>query len=321
MTAPEVQHILGRYELGQIQSVRFLGNAGGFSGARLWKIECDRGRFCLRRWPKNPAVDVAFIHRVLKSAEEAELPVAAPITNRDFRTLVSDSAGAEWEVAIWVDGVADFNQNPSLERLDDAVRTLARFHQVTTEAPCAGLSDALRFRLSKLEEAPQLLSRLADVLANEEGELAHVARQLIPRLEYCVEPLRQKVKAYVDQAWPMVCAIRDIHHDHLFFQDQQLSGIVDFGAMKIEARSFDLARMIGSLKWKGGHPWEESLAIYSELNSLERDEVDLVYAMHECNVSLGIVNWLSWIFLERRQFEDWNAVKIRINCLVEEFGC
>ncbi|MEK6239203.1 MAG: hypothetical protein N2C14_31175, partial [Planctomycetales bacterium] len=33
--------------------VEFLGNAGGFSGARFWKLFTPVGEFCLRQWPRE----------------------------------------------------------------------------------------------------------------------------------------------------------------------------------------------------------------------------------------------------------------------------
>lgn len=320
MTAPEAQRVIGRYQLGQIQMLQPLGNAGGFSGARFWQVASDQGTFCLRRWPSNSQVDVTGIHQVLVRAQQAELPVAAPILNRDGLSVTRDALGFEWELSRWVEGTADFNQNPSSERLVDAVQTLARFHRATSDRKWNARSDALQTRLTMLTDTPRQLPRLQAALGAESDGLAVVGRELLPDLERAIEPLRKSISCFVNQDWPMVHAIRDIHHDHLFFHDERLSGIVDFGAMRIEARCFDLARMVGSLQWNGEHPWDESLRIYSETDTILDSERELIHSLHKCNVLLGIVNWLNWIYLEQRKFDNWDAVKIRFNWLVNEFA-
>lgn len=319
MTAQEVQRVIGRYELGQILSIQPLGNAGGFSGARLWKVVCDRGVFCLRRWPTNPDVDVRYIHQVLQCAEQAGIPVAAPILSREKRSLIRDSRGMDWELSHWITGAADFNKGPSKFRLHAATQALAQFHQRTADRRWNAQSGALQFRVERLSVTPSLLSQLQTLMGRSENTVDGVGGELLLQLGHAVSPLRKMMERFAVQDWPMVNAIRDIHHDHLFFEGERLTGIVDFGALRVEARCFDLARMVGSLCWNGEHPWEEALAIYAEIEPISVSEIKLIHALHECNVLLGIVNWLDWIYLEKRQFEDWDAVKKRINWLVSEF--
>lgn len=315
MNESSVQGILNAYELGGISGIRFLGNAGGFSGARLWRVECDRGTFCLRQWPKNSEVDILEIHRVLMIAHHSGIPVAAPITRRDKRTLTQDTESNAWELAPWVAGMADFNVRPSVPRMEDAVATLARFHSVTARESKFGTSPGLRSRLDYLGNALQISESVQRRLGTIGGSVAGIASELLPRLRPRFQPLQAQLRSVVDRPLQIVHAIRDIHHDHLFYAEERLTGIVDFGSMKEESRCFDLARMVGSLRIDGEIPWEISLNCYSQINELQAEERDLVLLLHQCNLVLGILNWLSWIFLDGRKFEDWNAVESRINQL------
>ncbi len=318
MDVSNIQHILDAYQLGQISSAEFLGNAGGFSGARLWRIDSDRGDFCLRRWPKNSAVNLAAIHQTLLVAHQAGLPVAAPILGLGQQTITLDAEQASWELAYWMPGSADFNLRPSRVRLEDAVKTLSQFHTVTTVREVLGPSPGLQSRFKLMKGAPQMSELIRQAIAGSPSQIAPMAVGLLPRLERYFKPLTHRLGNVVDRPWRLVNAIRDIHHDHVFFSGDQLSGIVDFGAMKTEARCFDLARLVGSLKMDGECPWAEAFQIYSALQEFDPGETDLIRLVHECNLVLGSLNWLSWIFVESRQFEDWSAVQARIEQLSEQ---
>jgi Ser/Thr protein kinase RdoA (MazF antagonist) len=309
----EAEFVLSKFDLGQVSSAQPLGNAGGFSGAKLWKINCERGDFCLRQWPINHAVNVADIHAVLKTATAHSVPVAAPIAALSGETVVHGTDKRTWELANWIPGAADFNDRPSSQRLRSAVTALAKFHQVTSEPNEFCKSSGLAFRLAYLSRASRELAKVELIIAKATSHpLSAPAKQIASQIRSRFEPTRQKLTKFADSRLPHVNAIRDIHHDHLFFQGDSLSGIVDFGSLKREARCFDLARMLGSLLLDGETPWEQGFSIYSETNQLEAEEVELAKSLFECSLVLGSLNWLTWIFSENRQFEDWAAVKKRL---------
>src|SRR5947209_4161414 len=87
-----------------------LGNAGGFSGARLWRVTGGEDFFCLRAWP--PSADARHleeIHRLMGAARAAGLAfVPAVFPAADGRSWVAD-AGRLWELTAWMPGRADFH--------------------------------------------------------------------------------------------------------------------------------------------------------------------------------------------------------------------
>src|SRR3954465_14808711 len=76
-----------------------LGNAGGGSGARLWRFASGRGVLVARAWPPDgpgrPALEL--IHRWLASAGDLDF-VPVPIPALDGRTI-HEHAGQLWEVS------------------------------------------------------------------------------------------------------------------------------------------------------------------------------------------------------------------------------
>src|SRR5262245_5888898 len=82
------------------RAVEVLGNAGGFSGARLWRITAERGLLCLRRWPpEHPsAYRLRWIHDVLQHVHRQNFQlVPLPLTALNGQTFV-EYAGQLWQL-------------------------------------------------------------------------------------------------------------------------------------------------------------------------------------------------------------------------------
>ena len=304
--------VIQRYELGQISQLTPLGNAGGFSGAQFWKIHSDRGELCVRRWPQETRINLLEIHRVLQLAHTASVPVALPIACKNGKTLVYDPMRYAWEVSPWMPGIGDFNENPSNERLDQATYHLSMFHRNTRTQELHAPSQSLQERYQQLLAAPRKIEAVQSNLHQSPTSLRQLARDLIPLIQQNVIQIQPQLENYSQMRWLLGPVIRDIHHDHLLFQDKQLSGIVDFGSMRIDTRCLDIARMIGSLKIDHSTPWEHGLSNYMAHEPLNTLEQELIETLHRCNLTLGSLNWLNWILVEERQFEDWSAIEKRL---------
>ena len=69
-------NVLGRYPPALREGeLLALGNAGGFSGARLWRLQGPLGSLCLRAWPSDgPSPDrLRLIHGLMKRAHDSGL--------------------------------------------------------------------------------------------------------------------------------------------------------------------------------------------------------------------------------------------------------
>src|SRR5262245_48182555 len=104
---PEIWDILGEYAL-VVSTADWtpLGNAGGFSGARIFRGEnADGQRLCLRAWPLGKINEerLRLIHKAQDSCD-------VPIVPRLWRTRNGDTfvrRGEQfWEVSDWKPGRA-----------------------------------------------------------------------------------------------------------------------------------------------------------------------------------------------------------------------
>ena len=125
------EQVLEQFVLPGPMRQEFLGDAGGFSGARLWKIHADPQTWCLKAWSRGriSAEELGTIHEWMKVARNADLAfVPSVFLTRDRRSLVAYE-GRLWDLTEWLPGNADFHANSCRARLVAAFRALAELHR------------------------------------------------------------------------------------------------------------------------------------------------------------------------------------------------
>jgi Ser/Thr protein kinase RdoA (MazF antagonist) len=329
--------------------VESLGSAGGLSGARFWRITVAASArdvsattqhpafrtFVLRRWPaEHPSPErLQFIHAVLRHAAAHGcnfLPL--PVTTRDGQSFVN-YAGHLWEVAPWLAGAADFDRSPSLEKLRAALRALAQFHNAVAtftagrqaestpqRFPSAIHRHALRLQELMRSEIPELARSIRDTTW---PDLAPLARQFVATLPRAVPGAIAQLEPLTKIDLPLQPCLRDIWHDHILFTGDEVTGLVDFGAVDIDTPATDIARLLGSLAARTPLPfgeghgegstvvanhWQEGLSTYNAIRSLSSDEIRAVYALDTSAPILAGCNWIRWIYIDGRHFDSHEHV-------------
>jgi len=128
-----------------------------------------------------------------------------------------------------------------------------------------------------------------------------LARALIPRT---MPGLRDAARLPV----PLQPCLRDARPEHFLFEGDNLTGLIDYGAMGIETVAADLARLIG--EWLGGNAShrERAICAYESVRILNDTELALATALESAADLLIGAHWLRWQFLEHHRFEDPGAV-------------
>ena len=316
---PNAHRVISQYDLPPIQSINFLGSAGGFSGAQLWKLATSQGEFCLRRWPLSHPNEqrLNWIHRVLVHVDRSGCPVvAAPLANQAGETVTRVHQEL-WEISRWMPGAADFLQHPSDQRIASMMRVLALFHLASAQINqdfhrSTGVND----RLEQLSRVDQTLAALRRAPAGSGDHTFESFRQFVmTAVGPLANSLRANLKQFVNISLPVQPVIRDIWHDHIFFVGDEVTGLVDFGAMQIDNVSLDISRLLGSTIGGDQKKWDFAIAAYDEIRQLSAHELALLPLLDQSGVVLGSLNWLKWTCLENRQFEDWPGVMKRIDFL------
>lgn len=328
MSSTSIVSVLAEYPA-DCQPLRIepLGHGGGFSGARLWRVVARGGSFCLRRWP--PEADerrLRFIHRVMfHVAAEGFTKVPLPVVTSSGDTLVRCD-GHWWELAMWLPGRADFRQRPSEAKLVAAMRSLAQLHRAAATFthedpgmhPSPGIAQRVRWLRQFIEEDAR---RIADRVAAEPRE---PWRQRADRILQLFYRHAADVVPIVEDALQLRVALqpclRDVWDAHVLFEGDEVTGLVDWGAMRIESVAADVARLLGSLTAEHPQWWPIGMRAYAAVRPLQPNEQTLLGAFHRSNVLLGGMMWLRWLYLEEREFDEPQRVLERLDLHIAQLA-
>jgi Ser/Thr protein kinase RdoA (MazF antagonist) len=298
-----------------------LGNHGGFSGAALWRIDAPAGSLCLRAWPPHETWPrLLFRHRLMTLARQSGLSFVPAIFLTCDGVSAVEHAGRLWELTEWLPGRADFHERPSPTRLEAACTALAQLHMVwrgqsSTTADCP----AVQRRLAFLHEWYDLLRSGWHPLAAAEAN--DPLRPLVERawrvLPSALEKVPQRLQHWLSGHLRVQPCLGDPWHAHLLFEGDRLTGLIDYGAVKIDHVAADLSRLLGSLVGDDATGWQVGLQAYRRLAPLTAEEEELAHALDETGLVLGVANWLRWLYAEKRPFPDRSAVARRINELLD----
>jgi Ser/Thr protein kinase RdoA (MazF antagonist) len=261
------------------------------------------------------------IHELQRIGRAAGVPFVPDVIAANTRQTTVDCHGRTWDVTTWMPGRADFETDPNRARLANACAALAQLHaawtgRATAPAPCP----AVQRRLVRLRECDGLLqsgwrpafSACDDHTLRYWGERAYAC---LPRF---LEPSRQALAVWASIAVPIQPCLCDVWHDHVLFEGDRISGIVDYGSVKPDNVAVDLARLLGSLIGDDDRLRAVGLDAYRAAGGALPPRADeLIAALDRTGTVLGAANWLRWLFLERRMYEDLSQVARRLRALVE----
>jgi Ser/Thr protein kinase RdoA (MazF antagonist) len=336
VTNADFDRLLARYPADcRPRAYASLGSGGGFSGAAIWKLETARGPLALRRWPpEHPTPErLAWIHAVAKHADIhgfGLLPQPIPTCDDGTggpaarqtagQTFVTES-GRLFQLEPWLPGKADYLAYPSETRLAAAFSALARFHKAvetfpnpeTSFGPSPGVIER-RVRLAKLF-AGELANVTTALASNTDArlaaivELGHRTLALVPAAAARVAPLLEQA---ANLQVPLQPCLRDIWSDHVLFTGDEVAGIIDLGAMRIESVGTDIARLLGSMAGDDAAARQVAIATYTQVRELSGAELQVAQAIDDGNVVLSGILWLEWLLVERRKFTDFATIAARL---------
>jgi len=300
-----------------------LGSHGGFSGARLWRVDGLAGAFCLKGWPTS-VVDrqrLAEVHRLMLVAGDRGLAfVPHVVPTRTGKTFVRE-AGRFWDVTTWLPGHADFRERPETPRLAAACRALAQLHlawadQEPGQAPCP----AVQRRLETHRRWTSLLDNGWKPNIPESDPVAPLAERAWLLLREMAPSLPDRLAPWLAKPLPVQPCLCDVWHDHVLFRGDEVTGLIDYGSVKQDHVAVDLARLLGSLVGDDQTLRAAALQAYQESHALSVEEKRLVDDLDQTGTILGAANWLMWLYHDQRAYEDRTAVAARLDTLVKRIG-
>src|SRR5690606_27459615 len=133
-------------------------------------------------------------------------------------------------------------------------------------------------------------------------ELAERATTLFRRVRPLLKAVMQRgFGAGIFRIFLQPC-LRDVHREHVLVSGERVTGIVDFGAMRVDTVATDLARLLGSMAIEDEALWAGGIAAYDQVRAISDDERTLMTSYHETSTVLSGFYWLRWVFVEHRHF-------------------
>src|SRR5262245_14503173 len=84
--------------VGPVTALIPLGSGGGFSGARIWRVETAADRYCLKLWPPGTTPSLlAAIHAAMSEAVAAGLAFVPRVMIAEAGLSCVPHAGGLWD--------------------------------------------------------------------------------------------------------------------------------------------------------------------------------------------------------------------------------
>ncbi|MCP4885706.1 MAG: phosphotransferase [Planctomycetaceae bacterium] len=343
---PPIQSLLAERGVVQIDCV-----PPGFSGAAVYRCRCaDESVWALKQWPRDTAAErVDQVHRIICHANRSGcefVPCPAPwspsLPDQRFQ-LTADQVAPErlsgtrrtvaerhWERLPWLPG-GPLASDASLRQIQAGAAAISRFHHAVANLGAqAHVAPAVVARLKRLEELQQVIPRLAPEVVPDGGpiprSLLQAGCQLVNREWPQVgKRLTETLGRHAQQSTWTQYVLRDVHREHLYFQKNQVSGLIDFDAIRIDTPLTDLARWGTEFVIESQSPnavWESVMAGWREGWSSEgrvviRDDFRLMQDLYRASIWISLANWLDWILIQHRRFSaEPEKIAARVRLLV-----
>ena len=318
-------YVLSRYPVSLRGRLESLGNHGGFSGARLWRVDAPAGVYCLKAWPADgrSAADLTWIHHLV--AKASVLPFVPRVLAASDGATVVAHADRLWELASWLPGRAGFATAPSPRRLESACTALARLHQVwaSTDVQIAVCPAVLR-RADSWRNWRQLVQSGWRPSWAPLGPYAQSCQELWQLIEQRGDDLPGLLAPWLARAVALQPCVCDPWHDHVLYSGDDVTGLIDFGSVKIDHVAVDVARLLGSLIGNDAVLWDVGVHAYARIRPLSVEERALARDLDRTGTIIAAAHWLRWLGHDRRAFERPADVLARLTHLIHrlrESGC
>jgi hypothetical protein len=223
-------------------------------------------------------------------------------------------------MSTWLPGTADFHQHPTDKRLFAAMRALASIHATwTPRVPRTGPAPAVGRIIKALRNWRELVEGgwKPDFQLPYPDGVEERARRAWEVLHRAVIGLEFTFLEWESRPVPLQTCICDVWHDHILYTGEEVTGVIDYGAVKEDCVAVDLARLLGSLIPDEPERLNLALGVYSAARPVPQEVLRLVPVLDRVGCVVGLSNWIRWLYHERRPFQDFGQVVRRMDILIK----
>lgn len=320
---------------------QFSALSGGFSGAGVFRYESMAGTQVLRLWPNRnglPVERILGLHQLLEHLQITGVETAVVPQKNSLGATLSKCGNRHFQIEQFVEGKADFRENPSNERLQNAMHALANWHQAAAMfqpsrenslwfGSTVGVSPAITERLQLLrrllsggkDKVKIALNLHSNSSTEEQNELLTSATIILDAFERIAPQLMLDMERASSWKVRLQPCLRDIWHDHVLFSGDDVAAIIDPSATRTESVAADLARLLGSFLGNDTSRWQDAIGFYQEVRPLDNTERQLIPVMDRSGLLLSGIRWLEKLFVEKPSQQPSMNVITRVKEIAGRF--
>lgn len=222
-----------------------------------------------------------------------------------------------WDLSSWMPGAAVSPGDVSRQQVEAAFTALALLHQAWAAGESArGLCPGVQRRLEAYQEWDALLrTRRLESSVDDPFQILPVRAWGL--LQAHAGKIPTKLRPWLDRVMPLQFCLCDVWHDHVLFEGDKVTGLVDYGGVKRDHVAVDLARLLGSMVEDRADLRTTGLEAYQRIRPLSLQEEELVSVLDETGTLVGLITWLKWLYVDGKHFDDRLAAAQRLRALVE----
>jgi len=273
----------------------------GLSGASVYRCSAADRCLALKRWPVNTVADrVDEVHRVQRFAAQS-LPFIPRLIAHQPDQYRFTLASTHFELSTWMPGsLIDPHSDPApADAIKAGAAAIARFHQAVL--PLGATREVAPAVLRRLERLREIQRELPGALPNATriiGPVGFAAKFLAAQWRELHSESAALLRNWENRTIAVHWALRDIHREHILFNNGRVSGMVDFDAVRKDTMATDLARWVGSFADFGlDLPvlWEAVWAGYSSERAVSSCDQELASAIEKASWYIHLANWVIWV--------------------------
>jgi len=286
----------------------------GFSGAEVWRGDDSTGNpaFALKRLPAElDPTRLTAIHRWMTQA--AHLTFVPSILRTTSGDTFVYTRGRCWEITRWMPGkpVSD----PTTADVGSACAAVAKLHAawpIVHTSTCPGVLNRLRAtqdfrRQFGTHQPPQISLTMALIPLVRRAWSAVVAH--LERTESMLRPWERL-------PLPLRPCVRDLRAEHVLFSEQQVAGIIDYGAMAVDHPAVDLARLLGDYGCLDEPRYSEAIRAY-QCESQSGALIELIRILAHSGTVCSLIGWLLRLVTQQQTLPAEYRIVDRMTLLLE----
>ncbi len=279
MTDKFVELVLSKFAISPPFSL--LSSNRGLSESVVYKVSSSDGVFALKSYDPSALSSLQSTHALLDQIRKNKFDLFPLIfRNKEYATVVNHD-GFCWDLSSWIPGNIP---DRSIVNLVQCVKKLAQFHIVVGSEQ------------SGFGVMPAMENREVEINSFSISAINFSAVRFLPLLNLAelLKWIRQEVASLISTPNPIVkiqYCWGDARRENILFNGSEISGFIDYCAMRKDCREVDISRMISSFAGDDYLMWTKALNAYSEssqINYLDCRKLDILGTI------VSLYRWLNW---------------------------